>query len=123
MEESELKLIPKADFSMLLYNQRDFAARFIKLIASTAESTEQHLIDLAYSSVRYKVARAILNCQENDIESSQIQISREDLASMAGTVKETLIRTLSDLKKEGAIGIDGSHLTILNRKMLEAIPQ
>ena len=123
MEEAQVKLIPKADFSMLLYNQRDFAAKFIKLIASSALDAEQHLIDMAYSSVRYKVARAILNCQESSVESQQIRISREDLASLAGTAKETLIRTLSDFRREGAISIDGTYLTILDKQMLQSIPQ
>ena len=123
IEDAEIKLIPKEDFSKLLFNQRDFAAKFIKLMASNVADTEQHLIDMAYSSVRYKVAQAILTCPRSDQDSSQIQISREDLASIAGTAKETLIRTLSDFKKEGAISIDGMLLTILKETALQSIPQ
>ena len=57
MEETALRLIPKTDFSTLLFNNRDFAAQFIKMIANKADKTEQQLIELAYSSVRRKVAQ------------------------------------------------------------------
>jgi len=123
IEDAKIKLIPKEDFSKLLFNQRDFAAKFIKLMASNVEETEQHLIDMAYSSVRYKVARAILDCLDPNEETNTITMSRDDLASLAGTAKETLIRTLSDFKKEGFLSIDGMNLTILNKSALLSIPQ
>lgn len=123
IEDAEIKLIPKDDFSKLLFNQRDFAAKFIKLVAANVADTEQHLIDMAYSSVRYKVAQAILSCPRSEQDTTQVQISREDLAAVAGTAKETLIRTLSDFKKEGALSIDGTLLTILNEQALKSIPQ
>jgi CRP-like cAMP-binding protein len=47
-----------------------------------------------------------------------ISILRDDLASMVGTAKETVIRTLSDFKDEGIIDIKGSKITILEEKKL-----
>jgi len=123
LEDAQIKLIPKEDFSKLLFAQRDFAAKFIKLMAANVEETEQHLIDMAYSSVRYKVARAIIDCLDANEDMDSISMSREDLASLAGTAKETLIRTLSDFKKEGTISIDGMNLTILNKSALLSVPQ
>ncbi len=122
LENAELKLIPKKDFSTLLYNQRDFAARFIKMIAQQVQETEQLLIDLAYSSVRRKVANALLLCMEQD-DSQTIRISREDLASLAGTAKETLIRTLSDFRKAGLLSVSGVNINIKNPEALRNMPQ
>jgi CRP-like cAMP-binding protein len=47
-----------------------------------------------------------------------MHISRENLAAIAGTAKESLIRTLSDFKEEGLIEISSSHITIIDEKKL-----
>lgn len=116
-QDTILRLIPKADFSLLLFNNRDFAAQFIKMIANRAENTESQLIELAYSSVRKKVANALL--AYHDVEPTKhLIVSREDLASKAGTAKETLIRTLSDFKSEGLIVLEGKTIKIVDRDEL-----
>lgn len=116
MKETTLRLIPKADFSLLLFNNRDFSAQFVKMLANRTEETEKQLIELAYSSVRKKVANAIvLFAKKHDTDKTQnitISVSREDLASKAGTAKETLIRTLSDFKQEGLIDIQSKSIII-----------
>lgn len=57
------------------------------------------------------------NNEQNDKFS--IDISRENLANIAGTATESLIRTLSDFKSEKLIDINGGVITILNEKKLE----
>lgn len=123
MQDTTLRLIPEQDFKLLLFNNKDFAAQFIKMIANQVESTEQHLIELAYSSVRRKVAIALLSFMPSDESKQKVNISREDLASKAGTAKETLIRTLSEFKSEGIISIDKALITILDTEALRSMPQ
>jgi CRP-like cAMP-binding protein len=43
-----------------------------------------------------------------------MNISREDLANLAGTATETTIRTLSDFKDEALVDIKGGTITVLN---------
>jgi CRP-like cAMP-binding protein len=47
-----------------------------------------------------------------------MSISREDLANIAGTATESLIRTLSDFKNEKLIEIKDGKITILEEKKL-----
>jgi CRP-like cAMP-binding protein len=47
-----------------------------------------------------------------------MKLSREDLASRVGTATESVIRTLSDFKKEGLIDVKGSELTIFQADKL-----
>jgi len=123
LEETVIRLIPKNDFSLLLFNNRDFAAQFIKMLANEAENIEQQLIDLAYGSVRKKVANALLaflkSQNANPEESNVIKVSREELAASAGTAKETLIRTLSNFKQEKLIEIQGRSITVFSVSNLE----
>lgn len=121
-DDTTLSLIPPADFKMLIFNNRDFAARFIKLLAHHADHSERQLIDLAYSSVRKKVANALLTLQAKSTD-GVIKVMREDLAALAGTAKETTIRTLSDFKAEGIIEVAGSSIKVLDHKGLQDMPQ
>jgi len=125
LTDSKLRLIPKEDFMLLLYNNREFAAQFIKMLSNSMNSTEQELIELAYSSVRRKVANALVAFATTQLNQTNmvIRVSRDNLASRAGTAKETLIRTLSDFKSEGLIDIDGGAISIQDLKKLQSMPQ
>ena len=128
MDDTELRLIPKEDFKLLLFNNRDFTAQFIKMLANETSRTEEQLIELAYSSVRRKVANALMafydaQSRESENEKEVITASRDDLASSAGTAKETLIRTLSDFKDEDLIEIDSGNIRILDPQSLRDMPQ
>ena len=50
-----------------------------------------------------------------------IKISRNDLASVAGIATETLIRTISNFKKQGLIEIEGRSIKIIDLQKLKAI--
>jgi len=50
-----------------------------------------------------------------------VRISREDLATIVGTATESLIRTLSDLRGEGLIEVQGRDIRIRDGKGLEKL--
>ncbi|KAA9041100.1 response regulator [Ginsengibacter hankyongi] len=123
LEETELAVIPKEDFKELINKNAEVAKKFIKLLAKNITDKENHLLGLAYNSLRKKVAEALLMLQkkysnEQD-EIFAIDISRENLASIAGTATESVIRTLSDFRNEKLIEINGGNIKIINKKKLE----
>ncbi len=126
LEETELALIPRQDFDELLHNNAEVMQKFIRLLAKNISEKENHLLGIAYNSLRKKVADALLMLQEkyreSKLDSYVIDISRESLATIAGTAKESLIRTLSDFKSERLIDInkDGS-VVIINQQKLERL--
>ena len=120
LEDCSIKLVPKQDFAALVFGNRDVNARFIKMLASHVAEREQQLIELAYNSVRKRVATSLVHLF--DQSGAQISLLREDLAAMAGTAKETLIRTLTDFKTEGLVDIRDGVVTVLNAGKLRAMP-
>mgnify|MGYP005751460047 CR=1 FL=1 len=118
MEEAEVYVIPKDEFFSLLYRNRDVANKFIKILSDSLVDREDRLLKLAYNSVRKRVAEALLLVEKQydwgEGSKKQIAISREDLASIVGASKETVIRTLADFKDEKLIDSQGSRITILN---------
>ena len=122
MDETEIALIPKEDFEELMNNNKAVADTFIKLMAHNIADKETRLLHLAYNSLRRKVADALLQLkakyQQPGAEKFSIDITRENLASIAGTATESLIRTLSDFKTEHLIDIQNGVITILNEKKM-----
>lgn len=125
LEEVELTLIPKNDFKTLLFNNKAIASQFIKMLANNISNKEEQLLELAYDTVRKRVARSLLILNEKfNKESEQnyaISISRDDLASMVGTATESVIRMLSEFKEDNYISIIGSKITIKDKKALEQL--
>lgn len=104
--QTELSLIPKEDFLKLLFANKDVSAQLIKMLANNVVNKEQQLLDLAYSSVRKRVANAIVYLHEQQQkENNQISILRDDLARIVGTAKESVIRMLTEFKEDGFICI------------------
>ena len=122
MEETTLLKIPKEDFTELLFKNREVSNSFIKMLAHNVLEKEEKLLNLAYDSVRKRVADSLVTLQQkynnNSTEKFSISISRNELASMVGTSPETVIRTLSDFKEDKMIEIKGSKITILQLEKL-----
>ncbi len=122
MEESEIAVIPKEDFDLLINTNRDVMKKFIQLLANNVSEKENQLLGLAYDSLRKKVANTLIMLYNkykiNDNEQFSIDISRENLANLAGTAKESLIRTLSDFKDEKLIDIREGNIVLLDKKKL-----
>ncbi len=123
IEETELAVIPKEEFESLISNSPEVSRKFIQLLAKNISEKETHLLALAYNSLRKKVADSLLlifrkyNAERKP--GFSIDVSRENLATIAGTATESLIRTLSDFKSEKLIEIRDGAILILDEKKLE----
>jgi DNA-binding response OmpR family regulator len=120
-QDSELIMIPKNDFVILLQSQHDVSVGFIALLCKKVAEKEKQLLNLAYNSVRQRTAEALLKTLELKDSNENIQISRDDLAKMVGTASESVIRVLSDFKDEGLIEIEKGKIKITQPVSLEKV--
>lgn len=118
MEDAQINCIPKADFEKLILSDRDVSASFIKLLAGDVLERERALVNLAYNTVRKRVAEALVKLYDKYVKEHQhtleIVVSRDELASIVGTATESVIRILSEFKSDGTILSKGSTITILD---------
>ena len=125
IEESEIRNIPKREFEDLLTQHQEIALKVIKLLANNIAEKEDQLVALAYHSLRKRVADALLALKKKYEQPGEavfsIAIAREDLANIAGTATESLIRTLSDFKSENLISIKEGKITLLEVKKLASL--
>ena len=123
MEDSEVMLIPKSDFYALLNNDAQVAKRFIKLLSHNLVEREEALLNLAYNSLRKRVANGLLHVydkyKKTPGDKPKLEIPREDLAQVVGTATESLIRTLSDFKTEKLIEISEGKISVLSEEKLK----
>lgn len=122
LEESEVIQIPKDDFQESIGGDITVASKFIRIITQNVKEKEERLLSLAYSSLRKRVAKALVDIYEKfnaNGENKPIEISREDIAHYVGTATESLIRTLSDFKSEKLIAIKEGKISIENLEKLK----
>lgn len=125
LEPTKVVLIPKAEMFALLQRDHDVSVCFMKLLSRNVEDMKERMLQLAYASIRQRVAQSLLRIHERYAEENDpslgVRITREDLASVVGTATESLIRSLSEFKEDLLISVDGRDIRILNKPALEKV--
>lgn len=123
LEDSTLMLIPARDFLELVTNDTHVAKQFISIVTKNIVEKEENLLNLAYSSLRKKVAYGLTQLSDKykkaGPEKIVLDISRENLAQTIGVATESLIRTLADFKTEGMIDIQTGKIILINENKLK----
>lgn len=122
LEDAEILQIPTDDFQHMLYGDLNIATKFIRIITQNVKDKEERLLNLAYSSLRKRVAKALVDIHSkfnSQNTRNPIEISRDDIAHYVGTATESLIRTLSDFKAEKLIEVKEGKIVIVNLDKLK----
>ncbi len=116
MEDTTVAVIPRVEFEELLGSNPQVMKKFIALLARNLNEREDHLLATAYNSLRKKVADTLVSIYDkyNPLhqENFLIDLTRDNLASIAGVAKESMIRMLGEFKDERVISISDSIIRI-----------
>ncbi|WP_443943584.1 response regulator [Pedobacter sp. AW1-32] len=127
LTECEIIQIPKLEFMSSLLNHQIISKTFIGLLSGNVNDKGKQMLQLAYSSVRKRVAEALLQVAGKfgniDSDACTIRISRDDLAALVGTASETISRMLADFKEEKLIDKSGNAINILSIEKLRHVKQ
>ncbi|MFN5416704.1 MAG: Crp/Fnr family transcriptional regulator [Flavobacteriia bacterium] len=121
---TKLLFIPMAIFNDLVKGNPDFAYFMIIFFAEELRETE-NLASLR--PIKNIIASVLLRnykvfgIEENETSKLSYTLSRKDMASLAGTRYETLVRTLAEFNNENIIKIDGKSIHILDVSKLEEL--
>ncbi len=118
IEDSTVCLLYKEQLDEILSKNASLAMQFIHLLSDTLQKKEEQLVQMAYHSVRKRLAETLLRVGEIN-HSDTFKISRNDLAAMAGMATETVSRTLSDFKEERLLDKKGAEISILSTERLK----
>lgn len=127
IEDSVICHIPKAIFFQMIENNHLLYGKINAHLCKVMGLIEEKVLNFSQRSVRERIAINILNLNESfGIKSNNeilidVSLSREDMANMVGTATETVIRILSEFKKEGMVNFNGKRMTITNIKSLQKV--
>jgi len=115
--------IPKDTFFEIINSTPEVSIKLMKRLARDLKIIERMMLNLAQKSVRERVALAILTMKqtygfEADEMTIKVELSREDISNIVGTATESVIRFLSEFKKDKLIEVHGRKIKILNQEGL-----
>ncbi len=112
-EDSELVCIDKNRFLGLIETKPQLAVNMIALLSERLKNFARKIEQLSLMGVVPRLAEYIARHSENDHEFT-LKISKGELASLLGTVPETLSRAFAKLKAGGYISESGHEITVNN---------
>jgi DNA-binding response OmpR family regulator len=122
LEECSLSFFPIQELEKLISQYPDVAGKFIKILSNEVCDKEEQLLQMAYSSVRKRIAESLLNYhKQHCVNGESINLTRYEIANLSGTAPETVSRTLTDFENEGLIDKNRNELVILNPQKLSSL--
>lgn len=123
MEESQLLLIAKKDLLDLMNSSHAFAKNLIRTLAGKECRLCEEVCDLSLSTTKERLAKYLLELYEDHGRNPRFQVplTQGPLAAYLGTVRETLSRDLSALRKAKVISFSKKKLQIYSAKELARI--
>lgn len=125
IEDAEIGMIKNKDLEDLIRTNAEIALEIIKVFSKKLFNSQQKVKELALGDTYMRIAKNLITFGKEhgtktpDGVEIKLNISRQELANMIGTARETVSRALSQFKKEGAIDIEGKKITIKNMEKLK----
>ena len=125
MEESRIFFFPKASFVDLVRRNPSLALNMLGVLSMRLRRFTALIDDLSLKEVPGRLAAYLLYLTAEKAESSEIELSitKAQLASLLGTIPETLSRILGKMTAQGLIETDGRVIRILDRGSLQELAE
>ena len=127
LEDSTITFIPKEDFLNVLQTSKFLSQRLLKTLSHEFSVFANCIALFAQRSVRERLAMQLVLMREkykkDFVPGMQVEInmSREDLASLVGTARENILRILKEFKEDGIVETKGRKILVKDVDKLLAI--
>jgi CRP-like cAMP-binding protein len=118
LEKSRIAFIPKEDFLNTLQQSSVLGKRLLKTLSHEFAVLVNSLSVFGQKSVKERLALQLIVLREKYKVNFQpgmpveIDISRDDLASIVGTARESAVRILSEFKEVGIVKTKGRKIIV-----------
>lgn len=129
VEDSTLGIINNRDLERLLMENCQIAIKMLTIVSQRLRDAQEQVRNLAFKDT-YDRTSCMLHRMSLDhgiktprgIEVN-LSLTRQEMASLVGTSRETVTRILSDMKREGIIDLDRQTIVVLNENRLMKCPR
>lgn len=126
-EDACIGIIKNSDLERLILGNNKLALQLIKALSQRLLYAQQKIKNLALGDVLARTAETLLRlgrehgrADEQGVIVITIDLSRQELANLVGTTRETVTRTLSALRKDKIIDFVGDKMVILKPERLKS---
>lgn len=125
LEESRLLFFPRDALIDLIKRNPSLALTMLAVLSRRLRRFAMLIDDLSLKEVPGRFAAYLLYLSEQKMGGHELELSitKGQLASLLGTIPETLSRILSRMSGEGLIESDGPRIRILDRQGLEDLAE
>lgn len=123
LEKTSALFFPRKEFLILIQKEPSVVMNMMANLATRLQHFTRMIEDLSLKEVPGRLAAYLLYlCERTQCgEAVEIDISKGQLASLLGTIPETLSRILRRMTEKGILEVKGRNITLLNRKALRDI--
>lgn len=127
LEKTRVGFIDKQDFTRLLERYPRLAAALVQKLSDEVTQLQERLFATARRGARSKLAYLLLQLAETHGQKHpqgiiiDVELTRSELAEMAGVARETASLALSQLTSRGLIAAEGRKVLICRKMDLEAL--
>jgi CRP-like cAMP-binding protein len=125
VQSSEIGFIDINVFKRILKNNSEFAMSLIQTLSFDGIFYFERLMGQSHKQLPGRIADVILYFSEKIFkqETFEFPLTRKELAELAGTTKESFIRTLAEFKNDKIIELDGSRVSINSLKIIRTLSE
>ena len=126
MTDSEIYLIRSEDFQDLVRRYPEVALKIIRVLGQRLRQSMELVRDLSFKQVPHRLAGLLLKLgSEYGADAGKgllidLPLSRQELADIVGTSRETITRELKKMEREGLIEVDRRLITVVDIEHLRA---
>lgn len=116
--DADLLAIPRDAFLAALDYEPLLARRLLKATAIRLSRASDFQNSLAFLDAQARLARVLLELDEQNEEQGYITISQEELSQRAGLIRQTVAKSLGHWRRAGWLLTGRGHIMLLNRNAL-----
>jgi len=127
VDDMKVCFIPKNEILGFINENSKFSMEVTRDMCNRLKEANEFAANHTHKTVKERLAQTLLNIDDlagvDEEGFLNLQLTREEIASMVGTATESCIRLLADLKKTGSIDLKGKKIKIVKPNELKNLAQ
>ena len=120
MSSIVLNGIKKKDMESIIKENPQVALNVVHVLSRRVQELVSMVEDFSFRHVSGRVAKILLE-YALDVSSGRPKLTQQEMASMIGTAREMVGRSLKSLEREGAIRMERNRIVITDQKTLKEL--
>jgi len=125
VESCDIGYININTFNNIIRKNSEFALHMIQILSKEGLFILDKFLSHSHKQLPGKIADVILYFSEKIFNNEEFDfpLTRRELAELAGTTKESFIRTLAEFKNDKIILLEGTHVKINSMKIIHTLSE